>query len=664
MEKKASRILIVDDNEAIHYDFKEILGRMQNAKEREDQLLREELFGDELKHIEPRIETPKYIIDNAYQGMEAIKMVDQSYEDGLPYALIFMDVRMPPGINGVETIRKIWEKHPEIEIVLCTAFSDYTWEKILDEFGGTDHLLFMKKPFDGVSIKQTAFSLTTKWHLARANKNHLENLEFEVEKRTERLNELVGKLSEEVSIRRENEKLLSTLANFDALTGLANRFFFNKSLKEIIGDYQNKTNKFFALFFIDIDYFKQVNDLMGHDVGDLLLQEISKRLNSCLKNNSLELDYSLSSTEKNKTQGVFRLGGDEFTALVTADEIEQVLELAQTAILEVKKPYFISNNEIVISCSIGISLCPNDATDLGDLIKFADIAMYRAKEIKATAVLFDRIKDTAILDQRILEEELTKALSNKQIVLNYQALFNEDNSLIGAQALARWNHPRRGMLLPGEFIAIAEKSYYIIEIGKYILQMACRHLKKLHQLGHKNLFVFVNCTNKQFYDNGFLNMVKSTLKEVDLEPRCLQLGLEEKFSIKNPERSLAIIENLKNLGTRFGIEGVGKESSILSFLKKVPEDSYIRIDRTYIEKLEDDPSNVTFLYAMLDLIKSRRLNAIVSGIETEKQKEIVSKKKCIVQGFYYNKPKIFEEFIEDINQYIVPFDSIRNPSIG
>jgi predicted signal transduction protein with EAL and GGDEF domain len=412
---------------------------------------------------------------------------------------------------------------------------------------------------------------------------------------------------------------------------------------------KDNTQKF-ALFFIDIDFFKQVNDLLGHDVGDLLLVEISERLKSCFKGHTFELDIPIVAEKgEEHSSSVFRLGGDEFTTLVKTESVTDIAELANKTINEIKKPYLITNKEIIVSCSIGISIYPDDADNQADLVKYADIAMYQSKESKDCHVLFDKIRDNAFLSKLALEEELKKALLNEQLVLNYQALLDAQGDIIGLEALIRWDHPRLGILLPNDFIPIAEKYHHMVEIGEYILRTSCKDLKKLHNSGFDNLFVFVNCTNKQFYDLGFIDVIDSVLKNSGLEPRFLKLGLEEEFSIKEPEKSLSIIKILKEKGIQFGIDGFGKGKSILSFLSRVPEDSFIKIDRSYVSNLEDHPNNIDFLHSILDLIKARHLNPIVSGIETEEQNSIISPKKCIVQGYYFNKPKAFDEFVEDIS---------------
>lgn len=644
MSKKHHRILIVDDNESIHNDFKSILNPPKIKNDKLESIEKKLFGGKESTSLSCIV----YKIDDAYQGEEAIEMVELAEKENYPYSILFMDVRMPPGIDGIQTIKKIWEKQPRLEVVICTAYSDYTWDQMIKELGATDHLLFIKKPFDSTAVKQIAISLTTKSNLAKKNIEHVNNLENKVKKRTEELDMIITKLKDEISLRKEKESELVYLAKHDSLTGLYNRHSFYDILEKIISQYKNN-NFSFALFFIDVDNFKPVNDIMGHDIGDRLLIEITKRLKLCL-NKYFNISIPNEDNEKEKifySDLIFRIGGDEFTAIINLENIQQK-KISQKFLDCIDIPYIVNKKKINITCSVGISIFPQDTDNSKNLIKYADTAMYKAKETKGILISFNEIKDKMFLSQLALEEELGSALAKKEITIYYQGLLDKSGKMIGIEALIRWEHPIRGTLKPLEFIYIAEKTGHIIKIGKYILNVACKHLKELHKKGFKNLFVLVNCTIKQFYDPQFINIIESALKTADLEPRYLKLGLEEKFSIEDPERSLSVIKILNKKGIQFTIDGFGKGKSILNFIQNVPKNTIIKIDRTYVKNIVSNINDKDFLYSMLDLIKSKNLNAIVSGIETIEQKDILIQKDCIFQGFYFNKPKPFEDFVKDI----------------
>lgn len=654
MKEKTARILIVDDNQDIHEDIKNILNPTRiNHQDSEMQLLKDELFGDDDQSVSKPDKSISihYQIDDAYQGDEAIKMVLKADREREPYSLIFMDVRMPPGMDGVQTIEKIWGINPYIEVVICTAYSDYSWDQILYKFGQTDHLLFIKKPFDNVSVKQIALALTTKWNLERLNREHIENLESEVKKRTQDLKEMVEKLTSEIHLRKEKEEQLTYIANHDQLTGLLNRYSFYQSIYGMINANADLTKKDpFYLFFLDIDGFKQVNDLFGHDVGDLLLKEIAVRIKTVLKGYAYQLTHGFDchDCDKPMIDAIYRLGGDEFTAIIAQQDKEKVRQIAAELLESIKKEYFIADHEIQISCSIGISIYPEDSTNGSVLLKYADLAMYRAKGSRGVYLFFDKFKDSVFIQQLVLEKDLKSALANQEIDLEYQSLFNNRKEIIGIEALVRWIHPTKGILKPDDFIFMAEKSNIILKIGEHVLKCACKQLKELHYLGFNDLFVLVNCTIKQFYDPNFVGIVNSALEDAELGPEYLKLGFEEKFSLQDPEKALVVINELSKTGIQFTIDGLGRGRSMFNLLQNLPRNTIVKIDKAYVENITESTSDQSFLLILLDLIKSRNLDVIISGIEKREQVDILNTKECILQGFYFNKPKSFKEFTDEL----------------
>jgi diguanylate cyclase len=632
MEIMLNRILIVDDNKDIHEDIKYILNApISKFEYMETQLLKNELFGEEDAKIKNSpyslVRSIQYKIDDAYQGEEAIKMVETAKLEGYPYSLIFMDVRMPPGIDGIQSIGHIWEMEPCTEVVICTAYSDYSWDQILSKLGQNDHLLFLKKPFDNVSVKQIALSLTTKWNLQRQNRLHIENLESEVEIRTQELKTVIEKLTVEMSLREEREKQLAYSAHYDSLTGLLNRRSFYSSISSILNNNMHEAEPF-ALFFLDIDGFKSVNDALGHDIGDLLLIEISSRIQLSLT----AYAYSLRETgyTTDPVNAVFRLGGDEFTCIISEGDKEKIKLIAIQLLKGLSEPFIILNHDISISCSVGISMYPQDATSANLLLKYADTAMYKAKKNRGIYVFHDEFKEIEFLIENGLEHETVAVLDKKQIDLYYQCLITPHHGIIGIQALVRWIHPERGILSPESFIEFAQNSDRMIVMGEYILKTACMHLKKLHQSGYDELFVLVNCTAKQFFNPNFINIVTNSLNEVELDPRFLKIGLEEKLSVNDTKASLIIISELNKIGIQFTIDGFGSNYPTFIFLQQVPKNAIIRANKSSAENIISEPQNQYFLHAVLDIIKNWNLNVIISGLETPEQKILLIQKDSIL----------------------------------
>ncbi len=648
MDEKSRKILIADDNRDIHEDIKYILDSSASALAdyQETKSLKEELFGEDGSSGKHEVIVDiRYRIEDAYQGEEAVQMVEAARKSGDPYSVIFMDVRMPPGMDGIQAIERIWEIDPDIEVVICTAYSDYSWDQIVAKLGQNDNLLFIRKPFDSVSLKQITLAMTTKWSLKRQIAEHIVSLEQQVEKRTQELTALVGQLKAEMALREEKEKLLAHNAHYDSLTELLNRRSFYSSMAMLTEDSSCKRDQF-SVFYIDIDDFKRVNDVMGHDVGDRLLQETSRRIRKVLEDVACVIPDFISTDSTAKT--IYRLGGDEFTAIINSADRDTVARIAQDLIDSIKKPFVTSGFEINTSCCIGISMYPQDSLSTEGLLKYADIALYEAKKTNGVYQFYDNPGTVSLMNELMIENDLKKAVAEGQIEVHFQCLVNTKEEPIGVQALARWAHPQLGTLQPEQFIRVAEKSDQIVSLGACILRNSIQYLKKLHEAGYEQFFVLVNCTTKQFYNPDFISIIKSALQEQDMAPAYLKIGLEEKFTLQATAASLTIIRELNRIGVQFILNGFESEYPAFVFLQQVPRDTIIKLNRAYVKNIVEDTKNRNFLLALMDIIKSWDLNIIISGIETREQKELLDEKDCILQGYHYNIPKPFDEFMKDL----------------
>ena len=409
--RKSPRLLIVDDNENIHEDLKYILNQVPISEtEHELQSLRSELFGDNISHLNVELQMYHYRIDDAWQGAEAISVVMNAITENDPYSIVFLDVNMPPGIDGIQTIGRLWEVDPHLEVVICTAYSNYTWDQIVALYGQTDQLLFVRKPFDSMSIKQIALSLSTKWYLARQNRQHIENLEFQVYKRTNELEKTILQLKSEISLRHAKEMQLVHLAHYDTLTGLLNWHSFYEFIGGMITSAPTETQfPTHALLYVDIDGFKQINDQWGHDMGDHVLVEISSRIKQSAGSSPHLINEitSLMTVSKPET-AIFRLGGDEFTLLLDYRNREEVSLCAEQIVSSLSDTFHLKNQDIHITCSIGISLLYGDATDFSTLLKHADISMYKAKEQGSSFVFYDELHKSNKLNPSTLLSDTGK----------------------------------------------------------------------------------------------------------------------------------------------------------------------------------------------------------------------------------------------------------------
>ncbi len=372
------RILIVDDNESIHNDFRKVLVHEVNEDHADLDELEAELFGAEEK--EETItdnENVVYEVDSAFQGQEALKMVDKAQAEGRPYALIFMDVRMPPGWDGIETIGRIWVKHPYLEMVLCTAYSDYTWDDIVEKLGCTDKLLFLRKPFDSVAVQQMALSLIKKFNLGEQARHYVSNLEQEVQQRTLQLQDLLHEMeSKNAQLSSSNDELKHA-ALHDSLTGLPNRILFHDRLEQAI-KHSKRNNGQFGVALLDLNNFKEINDSQGHLVGDFVLKTISERITTILRSSDT----------------VARLGGDEFAFVLPTVDRESPEIVAQKILDAIAEPIIDNKITIKTAGSIGVSLYPDHGDDNDTLVGKADAAMYVAKRNGGGMATYDETTES------------------------------------------------------------------------------------------------------------------------------------------------------------------------------------------------------------------------------------------------------------------------------
>ncbi len=648
MDIQNKRILIADDNKDIHEDIKYILATSSGYMEdyQETKLLKEELFGESFQAPADKAAADiKYNIDDAYQGNEAIEMVRMAKEAGEPYSLVFMDVRMPPGMDGIETIEGIWEIDPDAGVVICTAYSDYSWDQIIAKLGHKDNLLFIRKPFDNVSLKQIALAMTTKWSLKMQVRRHIGNLEQEVDRRTNELTITVQKLREEIALRKEKEKLLAHSAHYDSLTELLNRRSFYTSVNSLITGEPRRFSSF-SLFYLDLDDFKSVNDIFGHDIGDRLLVRVAERIGKVLDKYACDVPDYIS--DNCSIKAIFRLGGDEFTAVICETDRESVGRIAQSLIDSIKEPYIISGHEIDISCCIGISVYNGNGISINTLLKYADIALYEAKKVHSIYKFHELSESNSYINEIKIERELKKAIDRRQIDVYLQSLVNTKDEIIGMQALVRWMHPEYGELEPGRFLHIAQKSDQIIVLGAYIIRKSLEHLKRIHEAGHDKLFVMVSCTAKEFYHPGFIDTIKSAVNDKGIDPAFLKLNLEDKFSFQTTPGALAIIRELNDFGVQFALNGFDSDYPAFVFLQQVPKDTMIKLNKAYVKNITTDIKNKKFLMALMDIIETWDLDVIISGIETEEQKHILDSRECILQGYHFNAPKPIEQYLNDL----------------
>lgn len=438
--------------------------------------------------------------------------------------------------------------------------------------------------------------------------------------------ELVGAVVTfiDISQRKETEEVLHRLAYYDNLTGLPNRALFSDRLHQALNNMKRR-QKLMALMVLDLDRFKVVNDTMGHEAGDILLQEVASRLKGCIRTSDT----------------CSRLGGDEF-ALIFPDmgEIQDVAQLAQKVLRQFTEPVVIGGREVFSSVSIGIALFPSDTEDADALMKFADSAMYHAKELGRDTYQFYSSEMTASVHAQLqLETNLRRAIENREFVLHYQSQIDVHcDRPCGVEALLRWRDHAGNLIPPAQFIPLAEDTGLIVPIGKWVLETACLQLKRWHDSGLEDLTLSVNVAARQFRDATFIDAVSEAIAAAKIPPHSLELEITESILLEHSDDTLRTLNALKGLGVKLAIDDFGTGYSSLSYLKRFPIDR-VKIDQSFVRDLAVDNDDLAIVRAIIALAQALRLTVIAEGVETEEQLVLLLREGCHeCQGYLFSRP--------------------------
>ncbi|PHN66410.1 diguanylate cyclase [Pseudomonas sp. ICMP 8385] len=604
-ERANRRILIVDDTASIHQDFRKILCA-ETIAEQTLESIEQNLFG-----TSPPVHQ-SYSLDSAYQGQEALALVHQALADNTPYALAFIDMRMPPGWDGLETIEQLWNIDPNLQIALCTAYSDYSFEAIEARLKFNDQLLILKKPFDHLEIRQMASALTWKWQLAQDALLKVLSLERTIE---ERVQELLK---------------VSHLLQYDALTSLPNSTLLGDRLTQAIALGRRHDTQL-AVMFIGLDRFKRINNALGHPVGDEVLQQVSQDLVAAVR----------------ASDSVFRYGSDEFVMILNdIHHPQQTQGIAEKVLTAVGRTRHIAGHDLRVTASLGISIYPNDSFNAVDLIKKAETAMSNVKEHGPDSFSFF-IEDMNLIarQQQNLEAAIRLALERDEFVLHYQPKLDlKSGRIVGAEALIRWYQPGHGWVYPSAFIPMAEDSGLIVPLSQWVLRQACAQAQRWRAQGLAPICVSVNISAIDFRQRDFVPNLAATLEQTGLAPALLELEITESVLMQNVEETVTTLREIKKMGVRLAIDDFGTGYSSLSYLRRFPVD-VLKIDQSFIRGMAESSQDLQLISAIISLGKSLDLNIIAEGVETLEQLEFLKTRNCEEgQGYLFSKAVAAEDF--------------------
>lgn len=547
---------------------------------------------------------------SAEEGLAAI--------DAAGFDLVLSDINMG-GASGLEMVPRIHERQPETVVVMISGQQGIETAIEAMRAGAFDYIT---KPFDVRHVEAAVRRALAQRRLLQEKRLYENNLEEIVKQRTAQI---------------------ERLAYFDTLTSLPNRVLFVDRLDQAVTNAQ-RTRQMVATLLVSIDRFKKINDTLGHAVGDLLLKEVGVRLQRCLK----------------KGETVARFEGEEFALLLT--QIEATDDLGETGrtIDEALKPSFLlAGHEVYMTASIGISFFPDHGEDGSTVLQNAGAALYRAKTQGGNNYQFYTADmNSRALKRLAMETSLRRAIENEEFELYYQPQIDfGSGKVVGAEALIRWHHPDLGLLLPLEFIPLAEDTGLIVTIGAWVMRQASVQAEAWRRDGFADLSMAVNVSARQFQQKGFFDSVRQVLDQTGLSAACLELELTETSIMENAESAVSLLSNIRKLGVKIAIDDFGTGYSSLSYLKHLPID-ILKLDRSFVNGATSDPDDAALVMAIITLAHNLRLNVIAEGVESEEHLRFLRLLRCDGgQGYLFGKPMsaaAFSSFLSETAGAAVP----------
>jgi diguanylate cyclase (GGDEF)-like protein len=542
-----------------------------------------------------------------------------------PPHLILLDIKMPE-MDGYQVCEQLKadESTRHIPIIFLSAFDDILDKVKAFSLGGADYIT---KPFQ---IEEVVVRVQHQLALQAAQSEISQlntDLEQKVQQRTLQLEEVISELNQEITKHKQTQNQLLSQALHDALTGLPNRTLLMEHLQKSLQRSQRSKDYLFAVLFIDLDRFKIINDSWGHAVGDQLIIAISRILQECTRN----------------VDTVARLSGDEFSILLDdLEDLQDAVKIAQRLLDKLSAPIDLTERTVFTGASIGIVFGSNNYQNGVELLRDADIAMYRAKsQGKGRYAIFDDEMYTQTVHLSRIETDLRYAIERQELLLYYQPIISlKTGKITGFEALVRWQHPTQGLILPGNFVVIAEDTGLIMPIGEWVLREACQQLYNWHLKfpDHSSLHMSVNLSGRQIKQHDFVDKLEGILLDTGLNGEHLRLELTESMLMDYGERTLKLLSRIKEHNIQLSIDDFGTGYSSLSYLHRFPIDT-LKIDRSFVDQINTEGDNCEIVKTIITLAHSLDMEAIAEGVETDHQLKHLRNFGCeAVQGYFFSKP--------------------------
>ncbi|MBK6672433.1 MAG: EAL domain-containing protein [Proteobacteria bacterium] len=608
-ETESLHVLVVDDEAAVREAYRDTLvTRAPSGAATEMANLRAQLFGAKTgaralpglgKPVAPAASPePRFEPQFAANAREAVDLVAANLARGVRFSTIFLDMRMPPGENGLWAAEHIRHLDPEVDIVICSAYSDVEPATVIERVPPADRLFFLQKPFHPHEVRQLARALGAK----RSAQAHVHNLAY-----------------------------------FDPLTGLANRANFREAVGKDLRR-EPLPDGGAAVLFIDLDHFKRINDTLGHRAGDGLLREVAFRLNSAVRSTDTVV---LASPGHHDNSMLARQGGDEFIVYLSdVTTAEEARVVARRMLERLTRPVEVDGHELLVGASIGIALWPEHGATIDELLKHADIAMYCAKRDRGDRiVVYDRAMSEATNRRLAIESGLRQAIPGGALTVSYQPIVEQmGQGICSMEALVRWICPGIGNIAPVEFLPVAEESGLMWDIGEFVLRRACRDAMHWLKEDLPLARVAVNVAPSQLLRPEFPALVAEVLHESGLPPHHLEIEITEDALSGDEAGAERAVRELKALGVLIAIDDFGAGYSSLGRLKNMAVDR-LKIDRQFISQIANNGRDAALSRAIIDMATALGMHVTAEGVEYAEQiQKLQPRNRVEVQGFLFSKP--------------------------